>query len=80
MVLEHVTIQPETMRGQDKSQRVITAEQLQLSEMEQGRKYKFRTDWRKLQSTNDLQISRNFLKDRNWYRKDKSWLFLGNTV
>lgn len=44
MVLEHVTIQPETMRGQDKSQRVITAEQLQLSEMEQGRKCNFRTD------------------------------------
>ena len=44
MVLEHVTIQSETMREQDKSQKVITAEQLQLSEMEQRRKCKFRKD------------------------------------
>lgn len=44
MVPEHVTIQSETMHEQDKSQKVITAEQLQLSEMEQKRKYKFEKD------------------------------------
>ena len=48
MVLEHVTIQSETMREQDKSQKVITAEQLRRSEMEQRRKCKFREQSRVL--------------------------------
>ena len=48
------------MHEQDKSQKVITTEQLQLSEMEQKRKYKFEKDWIKLQSANDLQRSSIF--------------------
>lgn len=44
MVPEHVKIQSETMHEQDKSQKIIIAEQPQLSEMEQKKKCKFEKD------------------------------------
>ena len=42
MVLEHVTIQSETMREHDKSQKVVTADKLSLSEVEQRRNVNLR--------------------------------------